>query len=349
MAQAQVMQIDAPELFNGSALVFEGVAFEVNRSAYEDEDGNPYTRVRFSISEIYYGDYWDNEIEFLIPGGISADGESILTISGTPDFHEGITYLLFITSGPWYTTPVTNLWRSIAELVNIEGQYYWADQYGNLIKDFDMSGFVRGTYKVDLDCIWSCGDGVAEKKPEIPSVPVIEDLTGTTLVSVASYTPPPENINDYLNADEIISQVIDIAQQSEYLGLITNYKKTIHYTSSPIILSPDYSTEVPSFISNCAQGAVVNSISKCWVCNDGYYVNNDQKECALCPDSGCKRCADNTGLCTECKEGHIRHPINGICKSCSNSNCKWCGEHSSTPTGDWCYECYTGTPINGEC
>jgi hypothetical protein len=119
----------------------------------------------------------------------------------------------------------------------------------------------------------------------------------------------------------------------------------------------------------CLNCQVVNTISKCSLCDAGSYLNPDTLSCALCPlgaqtcldattiqsclpgyqkssnsmfcspcPSFCLSCPSSVSVCSTCQTGYYTSTT-GICKVCNISNCNSC---TAVGSNVYCSTCNAG-------
>ena len=142
----RVRPMPVKDLFQGTALVFVGTA----RDAAEPckEVPQPCRGVAFDKLEVVAGSLprESAELAFALPEGRLADGTE-LRIVGAPVFEPGERYLVFVRSGEWFLTPVTNwfhgFFREIA--VGPEGRdTLFVNHQGLAVTGLGEEGFILG-------------------------------------------------------------------------------------------------------------------------------------------------------------------------------------------------------------
>lgn len=139
----RVPKMNMKELITKTGLIFIGTVVNLDRCSQEE---SPCTRVVFGNLEIINGKAPDKELAFLLPEGMLKDG-SYLRVVGAPTFSKGERYLVFVRSGDWHITPVTNWFHSSFREITIQGLpnvTFFVNYDGRAVKDITESGFVLG-------------------------------------------------------------------------------------------------------------------------------------------------------------------------------------------------------------
>jgi hypothetical protein len=131
---AFVPKMDYSELVEKTSYIFVGTVTDVS---YNSHSTDPQTLVTFEVELELMGQH-GNEITFVLPEGPFDDG-TFLDITGTTQFIEDHSYLLFIRAGEWYMNPVTNWFHSSFRTVSVDGSDYFVNHVGHCIRDINES------------------------------------------------------------------------------------------------------------------------------------------------------------------------------------------------------------------
>jgi hypothetical protein len=132
------------KLFGNSAAVYLGTVRSVESPCREGKP--PCTAVTFTDIELLAGKLPDKELRFQLPVGPMGDG-TFFRIVGAPIFHSGQRYLVFVRSGDWYNTPVTNWFHSVFREVRPTGdpkRAFFVNTEGHAVRTVDEGGFHLG-------------------------------------------------------------------------------------------------------------------------------------------------------------------------------------------------------------
>ncbi len=106
-----------------------------------------------------------------------------------------------------------------------------------------------------------------------------------------------------------------------------------YYTSNGVCLPCNY---------KCLKCQVINNISKCSLCDNGAYLDQNTLTCKLCP-IGAQSCVDSTNIIS-CNAGYLKSSNSLFCTPCI-SNCISCPSSTNV-----CTVCITGYyVVSGQC